>query len=152
MFRRRRPRQGKAIGQVQTGIFPVIKWPTGSAGRDVADIQAWRTFPVWTQKTWGPWIIHGGGGYVAKPAVSRPNFLLAGWIQQRDWNGKLMLRWGIHAQGADVTTDQGNKPVNLGGYHDSIVDFSLFFLAGHNTPGDEPSIAYLDLHRVWGCV
>ncbi|MDA8105425.1 MAG: hypothetical protein M0Z71_08585 [Nitrospiraceae bacterium] len=75
----------------QVGIFPLLEVPTGSNSQGFGSGYLAAFFPVWVQKSWGPWTTYGGGGYWYHPGKYNKNYWFAGWLLQRDFSKMLVL-------------------------------------------------------------
>jgi hypothetical protein len=65
------------------GVFPLAEVPSGDAkhGLDTGYVQGF--FPLWIQKSVGPWTTYGGGGYWVNPGRGNRDWVQAGWLVQR---------------------------------------------------------------------
>ena len=140
----------ESAGRPQIGIFPMIESPTGSATRGLGNGQAWYRLPVWAQKSWGPWTVEGGGGYVINRAPGMRNYFFAGWPLQRDINPSLTLGGRIFSRAADSDAGRGATPMNFRAYWNITPDFSLLVSAGRSIGGMVHRIAYFGLYGAWG--
>jgi len=66
----------------QVGTFPLIELPTGDRERDLGSGHVEAFFPLWLQKSIGPWTSYGGGGYWVNPGKGNRNWWFAGWQVQ----------------------------------------------------------------------
>jgi hypothetical protein len=79
------------LSQPMVGIFPLLELPTGSSSRGLGSGHLQVFFPVWLQKSWGPWQTYGGGGYWHNPGAGNKDYWLTGWQFQRDLSHSLTL-------------------------------------------------------------
>jgi hypothetical protein len=69
----------------QMGVFPLIEIPSGNAEKGLGAGTMQFFFPVWLQKSWGPWTSYGGGGCLFPFKSNRINSWFVGWEGQRDF-------------------------------------------------------------------
>ncbi len=134
----------------QVGIFPMVEIPTGNPGNGLGNGLAWYKFPLWMQKSWGPWTTYGGGGYAFNAAAGMRNYPFGGWLLQRDLDSSLTLGGELFAQGQDMDSNQGFLLVNIGGQFNFSPNFSLLFSGGHSIVGQDTTVTYLGLYWTWG--
>jgi hypothetical protein len=75
----------------QIGIFPLFEIPTGNSAKGLGAGNAQIFFPLWIQKSWGPWTMYGGGGYMVTIKEKQANSLFIGLEGQRDFSKKLTV-------------------------------------------------------------
>ena len=136
-------------GWPQIGIFPLVEFPTGDAGRGLGNGRTWFQLPLWLQKSWGPWTTYGGGGEVLNSAPGQRNHPYGGWLVQRDFGPHLTLGGELFAQDQDTDNDKGFAALNFGGSYNINEHFSLLFSAGHSVAGDEHTLWYFGLYWTW---
>ena len=107
------------------GVFPLLEIPTGDANRGLGNGRAWGKFPLWLQKSWGPWTTYGGGGYAINPAPEQRNYSFGGWLLQRDFGERLTLGGEIFAQGKSSDEIRSFAVFNLGGFFKITPNFQL---------------------------
>lgn len=134
----------------QIGTFPMIELPSGDSQRDLGNGQAWAKFPIWIQKSWGPWTTYGGAGYIINRAPGMRDHTFAGWQVQRELNKKLTLGAEVFSPGRDSDEGRNTQLVNAGGIYNFTENFSLLFTGGHSVHGDSHTVAYLGLYWTWG--
>jgi hypothetical protein len=134
----------------QVGTFPMVELPTGNAHRGLGNGQLWMRVPLWIQKSWGPWTTYGGVGYTINRAPGARSYPFAGWLLQRDLNGRLTLGGEIFTHGADAEGGRSATILNGGGYYNFNPGFSLLFSAGRTVQGEPHTVAYLGLYWTWG--
>lgn len=136
-------------GSLQVGVFPAIEIPTGEAAKGLGNGQAWWRFPLWVQKSWGPWTTYGGGGYAVNSAPGALNFLFGGWLLQYAFSDKFSLAGEVFGQETDSQGPTGWVLANLGGsYQMDWLGCNLLFSAGHSFLGESRTIAFLGLSWV----
>jgi hypothetical protein len=134
----------------QIGIFPMVELPSGNSGRNLGNGQTWAKFPVWVQKSWGPWTSYGGAGYIINRAPGMRDHTIAGWQVQRELNKKLTLGAELYSPGRESDEDSSTQLINAGGIYNFTENFCLLFTAGHSVHGDSHTVAYLGLYWTWG--
>lgn len=139
-------------GRPQVGIFPMLELPTGDSDKGLGNGKAWWTFPVWIQKSFGPWTTYGGVGRAFNSAPGMRNYNFGGWLVQRSVTKSLILGGEVFAQGAP-SEDSGHATfTNVGGYYNDIEicgGCSLLFRIGHTVAGESHSEGYLGLYWSW---
>jgi hypothetical protein len=134
----------------QVGIFPMAELDTGDSRKGLGNGKTWWKFPLWIQKSWGPWTTYGGVGYVINRASGQKNYPFGGWLLQKDLNEKLTLGGEVFGQGKDTEDGRSTTLLNFGGFYKFTPDFNLLFSAGHSVSGENHTIAYLGLWWAWG--
>ncbi len=81
----------------QVGVFPLIELPTGDAARDLGSGHTQVFFPMWLQKSSGPWTTYGGGGYWINPGAGNRNWWFVGWLA-----GRFVLSHNLERRRASV--------------------------------------------------
>lgn len=114
----------------QIGVFPLLEVPTGNAQRGLGTGHAHEFFPLWLQKSIGPWLTYGGGGYWNNPGAGNKNYWFAGWLLQRQVTDDLALGGEIFHQTADTASGKDSTGFNLGGVYDFSENYHLLFSAG----------------------
>lgn len=112
------------------GIFPLFEAPTGDAERGLGTGRAHEYFPIWLQKSFGPWLTYGGGGYWNNPGPGNRNYWFTGWLLQRQVTDNLALGGEVFHQTADVEGGRASTGFNLGGIYDFTDNYHLLFSAG----------------------
>jgi hypothetical protein len=133
----------------QIGTFPILNVPTGDADRGLGNGEAWAKFPIWVQKSWGPWTTYAGGGYAINGAAGEKNYPFGGWLIQKDFDQSLTLGGELFAEGK--TTDDGEASLfaNFGGYYKFTDHFDLLFTLGHTISGERHLIGYMGFYWTW---
>ncbi len=130
----------------QVAVFPMIELPTGDADRGLGNGRTWWRLPLWLQKSWGPWVTYGGGGYVVNPAPGANNYVFGGWLLQRDFGDKLTLGGEVFSQGRSSDDSESFTVFNLGGFFKITPNLHLLFTGGHTLVGGTHTIGYLGLY------
>jgi hypothetical protein len=131
-------------------IFPMLEINTGDSNRGLGNGQVWGKFPLWLQKSWGPWTTYGGGGFAYNPAPAQRNYYFGGWQVQREIGERLILGGEIFSQGKTADDTRSTALVNFGGFFKITPDFLLLFSGGHSVAGGSHTIGYLGLYYKGG--
>jgi hypothetical protein len=114
----------------QIGVFPLLEAPTGNAHRGLGAGHARAFFPLWLQKSFGPWLTYGGGGYWINPGAGNRNYWFTGWLLQRQITDDLALGGEVFHQTADQVAGHDSTGFSLGGIYDFTETYHLLFSAG----------------------
>jgi hypothetical protein len=91
----------------QVGVFPLLEVPTGDAHRGLGSGHVQLFLPLWLQKSYGPWLTYGGGGYWVNPGAGKHNWGFLGWLVQR----RLLPGLALGAEVFHATVqEQGGEP------------------------------------------
>ena len=63
----------------QVGTFPLFEVPTGDSTRGLGAGQLQVFLPIWIQKSVGPFLSYGGGGYWINPGPGNHDWWFVGW-------------------------------------------------------------------------
>jgi hypothetical protein len=69
--------EGEFVPQI--GTFPLAELPTGDSARGLGSGQVEVFLPLWLQKSVGPLLTYGGGGYCINPGAGNHDWLFLGW-------------------------------------------------------------------------
>ncbi len=69
--------EGELVPQV--GTFPLVELPTGDSARGLGAGRTQVLLPLWLQKSVGPLLAYGGGGYWINPGPGNHNWLFTGF-------------------------------------------------------------------------
>ena len=127
----------------QVGTFPFLEIPTGDAERGLGSDHVRAFFPLWLQKSFGPWTTYGGGGYWINPGAGKHDWGFLGWQVQR----RFLPNASVGAEAFHTTVqEQGGEPetrFNVG----LIIDLSglhhLLFSAGRGLQGPNQFQGYV---------
>lgn len=139
----------ETAGRPQIGIFPLLEIPTGDEGKGLGNGQVWAKFPLWIQKSWGPWKSYGGGGYAVNRAPGMKSFAFGGVLLQRELSKKISLGGEIFGQQPDEAGGDPAVLYNIGGQYNINNHYSILFSAGHIFTGEQRFIGYLGLYGTW---
>lgn len=112
------------------GMFPLVEVPTGNASRGLGAGHAQEYIPIWLQKSFGPWLTYGGGGYWFNPGIGSKNYWFAGWLLQRQVTDQLALGGEVFHQTASVPGGPDQTGFDLGGVFDINEHNHILFSAG----------------------
>ena len=131
----------------------MLELPTGDSDVGLSNGRAWGAFPLWIQKSFGPWVTYGGGGRAFNSAPGMKDYNFAGWLLQRSVTDSLILGGEIFYQGAPSEDSQRSTFFNVGGYYNGIEPCggcNLLFRVGSTIAGEVHHEAYLGLYWTWG--
>ena len=134
----------------QVGAFPMLEVPSGNSRVGLGNGQLWVQLPVWAQKSFGPWMTYGGGGYQINRAPGMKNSMFAGWLVQRQVTKRLILGTETYHQQAQTVGARQATLIDSGGYCNFRDDLSLLFMLGHIVSGERHTVGYLGLYYTWG--
>lgn len=137
----------------QVAIFPFLEVPTGDANAGTGNGRAWGMFPVWLEKSWGPWTTDFGGGRVFNSAPGQKSHNFGGVLLLRSITKRLIIGGEIFAQGADTVGGDRTTLMTVGGYYTPKLrcgGCQVLFDLGHNVAGERHVTGYLGLYWTWG--
>lgn len=127
----------------QVAFYPKFRLPAGDTSRGIGNIKALERFPLWLQKSWGPWKLTGGGGYAFNQGPLKENYAFGGLLLRRDFGETLTLGGELFAQGTASPENRKRLVLNIGGTYSFTKKYSLLFSGGHSIAGEKYLIAYL---------
>ncbi len=127
----------------QVGTFPQVELPTGDSKEGLGNGKAQLFFPLWLQKSFGPWTTYGGGGYWYNPGPENKNWIFLGWELQRDISEKLTLGGEIFYQSADMNDVSDSNGFNIGGFFNLNQNNHILFSLGRDFRGQTHLRSYL---------
>lgn len=133
----------------QIGTFPIVELPTGDQDRGFGNGKAQVFFPLWLQKSWGPWTSYGGGGYWYNPGKGNKNWVFTGWELQRDMSEHLTLGGEIFFRTADEVDAENSVGFNLGGIYNFDDGHHLLFSVGRDIRGPDIFTGYVGFQRTF---
>lgn len=133
----------------QVAAFPLVELPTGDSGRGLGGGETDVLFPVWLQKSWGPWTTYGGGGYWVNPGEGNRDWWLFGWLAQYRLLPSATLGAEVVHETPKETGGDAVSRVQAG----AIVDFNdtchLLLSAGNTVEGPDEFRAYVAFQLTW---
>jgi hypothetical protein len=134
----------------QAGIFPLLEVPTGSESDGLGGGHVQAFLPLWLQKSFGDWLIYGGGGYGINPGAGNENWGFGGLLIQRQVRKNVALGAEIYHRTTMTTGGRGDTAFNVG----TVVDFTehqhLLFSAGRSIDGPTDFQAYVAWQFTFG--
>ena len=127
----------------QIGVFPLVEIPSGSRERGLGSGHAQVFFPLWLQKSFGPWTTYGGAGYWINPGKDNRDWWFTGWLLQREITPTLTLGAEIFHETPNDKAGDSDTRLNLGGFYNFSDIYHLLFSAGHTVQGPSTFQGYL---------
>jgi hypothetical protein len=124
------------------GTFTMLEMPTVNHDKDLGSGHVQAFFPLWLQKSFGPWTTYGGGGFWLNPGEGNHHFWLAGWQAQRKFMDQAAL--GLEILYTSPKAEGGEHEVrfNVG----LVIDFGslhhLLLSAGRGVLGPNRFMGY----------
>lgn len=134
----------------QVGIFPIVELPTGESQKGLGEGRARVFFPVWFQKSWGPWTTYGGGGYWYHPGEDNKNYWFTGWLLQREFSKMLTIGAEIFNTSPKAKGESNETGFNVGGSLNLSEEHHILFSAGRDLKGPNTLFAYLAFQWTFG--
>lgn len=134
----------------QVGVFPLVDFPSGDSSKGLGEGHIKIFFPVWVQKSWGPWTTYGGGGYWYHPGNDNKNYWFAGWLLQRDFSKVLTLGAEIFNSSPKAKGQSDETGFNVGGFINLSDEHHILFSAGRDIKGQNTFLAYLAFQWTFG--
>ncbi len=134
----------------QIGTCPIVELPMGDRKRGLGSGHEQLFFPLWLQKSSGPWTTYGGGGYWIHPGAGNRNWWYAGWLVQREVHSGLTLGTEIFHETASEESGASDTRLNAGAVYDFSDTYHLLFSAGHTIQGPGAFQAYAALQLTFG--
>jgi hypothetical protein len=106
----------------QVAFFPSVAIPVGTASRNSPVTEF---FPIWAQKSFGPWTTFGGGGFTNNPGTGNRDFVTYGMALQRQVRKDLALGVEVFGQTKDSDADHASTAVGLAGIYDFSEEWHL---------------------------
>jgi hypothetical protein len=114
----------------QVSIFPEIDLPTGDSDKDLGEGHTREFFPLWLQKSRGPWTSYGGGGYWINPGGENKDYWFFGWVLMRKVTDRMSVGGEVFHQTADTLGGVDSTGFNLGITYDVTKNDHFLFSAG----------------------
>jgi len=118
------------------GTFPLVELPAGSAAKGLGSGHLHGLIPLWLQKSFGPWMTYGGGGYWINPGEGNRNFWYLGWLIQVKLADHFALGGELFYTTPDRVDSERNIRFNIGTVLDLSDHHHLLFSAGRSIAGD----------------
>ncbi|MFI5296436.1 MAG: hypothetical protein ACHQ0Y_15595 [Thermodesulfovibrionales bacterium] len=134
----------------QIGTFPIVVLPTGSSSRGLGEGRVKVLFPLWLQKSWGPWTTYGGGGYWYHPGEDNKNYWFTGWLLQREFSKMLTIGAEVFNASPKAKGESDETGFNVGGYLNLSEEHHVLFSAGRDLKGPNTFFAYLAFQWTFG--
>jgi hypothetical protein len=134
----------------QIGVFPLVEIPSGSRERGLGSGYTQAFFPLWLQKSFGPWTTYGGGGYWINPGKGNRDWWFTGWLLQRDITPTLTLGGEIFHETPSEKGEKSDTRLNFGGFYNFSDTYHLLFSAGHTVQGPSTFQSYLAFQITFG--
>jgi hypothetical protein len=127
--------------QVET--FPIVDVPTGRSSWGLGSGHVKTFFPIWLQKSWGPWTSYGGGGYWINPGSENKNYWFAGWEVQRELSKSITLGAEVYYNTPTAKGEGGRTGFNVGTIVNLTDEHHLLFSTGRDIHGQNRFSAYI---------
>ncbi|HJX65317.1 MAG TPA: hypothetical protein VJ860_15350 [Polyangia bacterium] len=124
------------------GTFPLLEVPVGSESKGLGTGHLHAFFPLWLQKSFGPWMTYGGGGYWINPGEGNRNYWYVGWLVQRRLASRATLGTELFYTTPDRVDGNGDLRFNVGLVVDLTEHHHLLFSAGRSIVGDSLLLGY----------
>jgi hypothetical protein len=134
----------------QVAIFPIINVPAGDSSRGLGEGKIKMFFPIWLQKSWGPWTTCGGGGYWYHPGKENKNYWLAGWLLQRELSEAVTLGAEFYNTSPQAKGESDETGFNMGGFINLSNVHHILFSAGRGFKGPNIFSAYIAFQWTFG--
>jgi hypothetical protein len=164
-----RPREGPTLyglGDVELGVkyrfiqeksmlpmvatAPIIHLPTGNSSRGLGGGEFQLFLPLWLQKSWGPWLTYGGGGYTVNPGKDNQNYWYFGLVVQRQIAEWLKLGAEIFYQTPPVRYGEYQTGYTIGATVDITENHHLLCSVGGDIHGPNLFSYYVGYQWSWG--
>src|SRR5437762_10965486 len=104
--------------------------PTGDENKDLGSGHTQFFFPLWIQKSWGPWTTYGGGGTWINPGAGNKNWEYVGWELQRELSERLMMGAEIFHRTAATDDTSTADGFNVGWQFNFNEEYHFLFSVG----------------------
>lgn len=126
----------------QVGTFPLIEIPSGNAARGLGVGSVQFFFPLWLQKSWGPWTTYGGAGYLAGVTSPAANSWFIGWEGQRDISEILTIGAEFFTTLLPLKSSENELAFTIGGIVNFNQNHHVLFSAGRDVVGTSDLLLY----------
>jgi hypothetical protein len=134
----------------QVAFYPKITLPLGDPLLRLGNGGGLERLPIWLQKSWGKWILSGGGGYGLNHAPRGFNYPYGGILLRRVFNPSLTLGGEFLAQGPKNLADHSTLFFNFGGTYNFTPNVFILFSAAHSFSGMKTLKGFMGLGMIWG--
>ena len=134
----------------QVSVFPALNVPCGDSARGLGEGKTGYFLPVWAQKSRGPWILCGGGGFWSNPGVDLRNYWFTGVLLTRQMSKKLTIGAELFNTTQSVAGEGSHFTANFGAWYDLDEGHHLLGSVGSDIHGSGRGIAYFAYGWTWG--
>lgn len=134
----------------QIGVFPLAELPTGDRARGLGSGHTQFFLPVWLQKRFGAWTTYGGVGYWINPGAGNRNWLLAGWLIQKQVRSDLAVGVEIVHETSQSEGGEADTKMNIGLTWDLDQMHHVLASVGPTLQGPKGYQAYLAFQFTFG--
>jgi hypothetical protein len=132
------------------GTFPLIVVPTGSSRSGLGSGRLQAFFPLWVQKSWGPWTTYGGGGFWINPGPGNKDYWWFGWEVQRDLSRSVTLGGEVFAGTPSGEGEPGTTGFNIGAMISLGDGAQALLSAGRDLHGPDTFFCYVAYYLTFG--
>ena len=125
------------------GAFLIVDLPTGRSSRGLGEGYVRTFFPIWFQKSWGPWTSYWGGGYWINPGSGNKNYWFFGWQAQRELSKAITLGAEVFYNTPTARAEGGRTGFNVGTIVNITDEHHLLFSTGRDIHGQNRFSAYV---------
>ena len=119
----------------QIGEFLLLELPTGDADRGLGAGHLQVFLPIWLQKTIGPWLMYGGGGYWLTTGTSNQNWWYFGYMLQYRFRPNLAIGTELFHTTSKDQNSSAETRFNVGLVYDFSEPHHLLLSAGRGIEG-----------------
>jgi len=132
------------------GTFPLLEIPTGDRSRGLGSGHVQLFLPLWLQKSFGAWTTYGGGGYWVNPGAGNHDWVLLGWLIQRQLLSNVSTGVEIFHTTVQATGGEPATAFNLGLVIDLSTVQHLLLSAGRGLQGPNQFQGYVAYQLTFG--
>jgi hypothetical protein len=120
----------------EAAIFPLFELPTGGESDNLGNGHLQAFLPLWLQKSWGSWMVYGGGGYGINSFSGSGNWGFVGAVLQKQVLPNVAIGAEVYHQ-TSYQTDFPNQGTtfNIGTVIDLSEQHHLLFSVGRSING-----------------
>jgi hypothetical protein len=134
----------------EIGVFPLVELPTGNSSEGLSTGHTQVYLPVWLQKSFGSWVVYGGGGYWINPGPGYRNYWFTGVVLQRQVTKTLAIGAEIFHQTAQTRPGGSSSQVNVGFTWDLSDTYHVLASAGPSIQGPSGYQTYAAFQLTFG--